>query len=88
MADLLPNWNISRGFLIFIYIAGRISAAVRAGDIIFFSLAAPVWRVYEPKKTGARTRDQNPLVYNVYITNQSSFNPPLLLGGGGGQIRQ
>jgi hypothetical protein len=24
--------------------------------------AAPVWRVYELKKTGARTRGQNPLV--------------------------
>ena len=67
LADFLPNWDISRGFLYvcIIYIAGRISAAVRAGDIIFFSLAAPVWRVYEPKKTGARTPDQNPLV--LYI---------------------
>ena len=45
---------------------------------------APVWRVYEPKKTGARSararmRGQNPLVYNVYII--TSFKPRLLGGG-------
>jgi hypothetical protein len=36
LADFLPNWDISRGFLdvCIIYIAGRISAAVMAGDII------------------------------------------------------
>jgi hypothetical protein len=33
--------------------------------------AAPVWRVYEPKKTGARsararTRGQNPLVNHIF----------------------
>jgi hypothetical protein len=38
--------------------------------------AAPVWRVYEPKKTGARsararTRGKNPLVEN--IKNNSAF---------------
>ncbi len=44
LLDFLPNWNISRGFLYvcIIYIAGRISAAVRAGDILLFSLAGPV----------------------------------------------
>jgi hypothetical protein len=42
--DFLTNWDISRGFLYvcIIYIAGRISAAVMAGDIIFLSLAGPV----------------------------------------------
>jgi hypothetical protein len=37
LADFLPNWGISRGFLYvcIIYIAGRIRAAVRAGDINF-----------------------------------------------------
>ena len=36
LADFFPNWDISRGFLYvcIIYIAGRISAAVMAGDII------------------------------------------------------
>jgi hypothetical protein len=40
----LTNWDISRGFIYvcIIYIAGRISATVRAGDIIFFCLAGPV----------------------------------------------
>ncbi len=40
----LSNCDISRGFLYvcFIYIAGRISAAMMAGDIIFFWLAGPV----------------------------------------------
>jgi hypothetical protein len=44
LADFFPNWDISRGFLYvcIIYIAGRISAAVMAGDIIFLSLAGPV----------------------------------------------
>jgi len=50
LADFLPNWDISRGFLYvcIIYIAGRISADVRAWDIIFFSLAGPVghWGPY------------------------------------------
>jgi hypothetical protein len=37
----------------------------------------PVWRVNEPKKTGARsararTRGQNPLVYHIYIYLGSS----------------
>ncbi len=38
-----PKLEFSRGFLYvcIIYISGRISAAVRAGDI-FFSLAGPV----------------------------------------------
>jgi hypothetical protein len=36
MADFLPNCDISRGFLYvcIFFIAGRISAAVMAGDII------------------------------------------------------
>ncbi len=34
MADFFPNWDISRGFL---HIAGKISAAAMAGDIIFLS---------------------------------------------------
>ncbi len=40
----MPNWDISRGFLqvYIIYIAGRISAAVMAGDIILFGLNGPV----------------------------------------------
>jgi hypothetical protein len=29
-------------------------------------LFTPVWRVNEPKKTGARTRGQNLLVYIIY----------------------
>jgi hypothetical protein len=39
-----PKLEFSRGFLYvcIIYISGRISAAVRAGDIIFFSLADSV----------------------------------------------
>ncbi len=41
----MPNWNF-RGvfstYVSFTYISGRISAAVRAGDIMFFSLAGPV----------------------------------------------
>ncbi len=39
-----PKLEFSRGFLYVCinYISGRISAAVRAGDIIFFSLAGPV----------------------------------------------
>jgi hypothetical protein len=39
-----PKLEFSRGFLYvcIIYISGRISAAVKAGDIIFFSLAGPV----------------------------------------------
>ncbi len=44
LADFLPNWDISRGFLsvYLIYITGRVSAAVMAGDIIFFCLDGPV----------------------------------------------
>jgi hypothetical protein len=39
LADFLPNWNISRGFLYvcIIYIAGKIRAAVRAGYINFLA---------------------------------------------------
>ncbi len=42
--EFLPNWDISHGFLqvCIIYIAGRISAAVMAGDILLFGLAGPV----------------------------------------------
>jgi hypothetical protein len=44
LADFFPNWDISRGFLYvcIIYIAGRISAAVMAGNIILFGLAGSV----------------------------------------------
>jgi hypothetical protein len=47
-----PKLEFSQGFIYvyLIYIAGRISAAAMAGDIIFFSLAGPV-RDY----TGAHT---------------------------------
>ena len=39
LADFLPNWDISRGFLYvcIIYIAGTIRAAVRAGYINFLA---------------------------------------------------
>ena len=39
LADFLPNWDISRGFLYvcIIYIAGKIRAAVRAGYINFLA---------------------------------------------------
>ncbi len=40
LADFSPKWDISRSFLYvyIIYIAGRISAAVTAGDLILFSI--------------------------------------------------
>jgi hypothetical protein len=44
LADFFTKLEFSRGFLYvcIIYIAGRISAAVMAGDIILFGLAGPV----------------------------------------------
>ncbi len=53
------------GNSLFFYFWGSSEAAVGGR-------AAPVWRVYEPKKTGAhsaraRMRAQNPLVYTYYF---------------------
>ncbi len=41
LADFLPNWDISRGFL-YILFTERNSATAIAGDIIFLSLAGQV----------------------------------------------
>ncbi len=54
-----PKLGFSRGFLYvyLIYIAGRISAAAMAGDIIFFSLAGPVEILYIILQTEERSCD-------------------------------
>jgi hypothetical protein len=51
----LSNWNISRGFLYVsnIYIAGRISAAVMAVDIIFYRVPRSSFRASVAQKDPA-----------------------------------
>jgi hypothetical protein len=82
LADFFAKQEFSRGFLYacIIYIAGRNSAAVMAGENIFFSLAGPVGDYTE-----AHTvifRGVFSLYYSILLKEEQSCDGQV--GGGGG----